>query len=413
MDYTDSADMKQIVAAVGDAKLASRWAYYTGNHPTIYATPKLTSTFRNLIESMIENYCGMAVGSRLSRLEITGWSGPGAAAAEGLWAASRLPQRQDRLWRWALVYGSAWITVAQGDDTTLEIVPPTRMAGLRDPLNPNQYRVAGQVIQHEKADGTPDRRKTITLYYADRTLSYTGSGTDYAQYTIVDGSEAPGLGFVPAMSIHPYGDGPTLIDEIKPPQDRINKLCSNKLVAAEFGAFRQRVFFTRQDVTDNDIRNQPDSAIILDPDDGQTKVQELGATDLANYDDSKSAEIDNLFTIAALPRHLRVNPGAAPSGEAIKADEAPMVEHVLNHQREMGEAIIDLCALLGVDVEPVWRNPEPRDQLREAQVVSEYAMMGVDWRVAAAKFAGWDADELVEAGTVAPTGSEPGSELLA
>ena len=220
------------------------------------------------------------------------------------------------------------------------------------------------------------------------------------------------MGFVPAVEIKPYGDGPVLLDEIKPSQDRINKLCSNKLVAAEFGAFRQRVFFTRQDVSDNDLKNQPDSAIILDPDDGAARVQEMAATDLANYDQSKSSEIDNLFTIAALPRHLRVNPGAAPSGEAIKADESPMVEHILNHQREMGEALVDLCGLLGIDAEPVWRNPEPRDQLREAQVVSEYAMLGVPWQVAAGKFAGWDADDLIDAASAAPTGTEPGTELL-
>ena len=89
-----------------------------------------------------------------------------------------------------------------------------------------------------------------------------------------------------------------------------------------------------------------------------------------------------------------------------------MVEHILNHHREMGEAIVDLMGLLGIDAEPVWRNPEPRDQLREAQVVSEYAMMGVPWQVAAAKFAGWDMDELTDASTATPTGAEPGAETF-
>ena len=414
VEYTDAADMRQIVDRVSDPNLERRWAYYVGNHPQVYATPKLASSFRDLMGSMTENYCGVAVGSRVSRMQITGWAGAGAQTAETLWDESRLPQRQDRLWRWALTFGRAWITVSEQDgQQRLEIAPPTRMAGIRDDMNPNQFRVAGQVMQHTKPDGTASKRRTITLYYPDRTLSYTGEGNDYSQFTVVDGSEAAGLGFVPAMEVAPYGDGPALIDEIRPSQDRINKLCSNKLIAAEFGAFRQRVFFTRQQVTDYDLRNVPDNAIVLDPDDGNAKVQEMAATDLANYDNSKNAEIDNLFTIAALPRHLRVNPGSPPSGEAIKADEMPLVEHILNYQREAGEAVTDMLALLGVDAEPVWRNPEPRDQLREAQVVAEYVMMGLPWQAAAQKFAGWSEEDIADAATTAPTGTEPGAELLA
>lgn len=411
-EYTDAADMKRIVAATTDANLTRRWNYYVGDHPTVYATPKLQNTFRDLAESMTENYCGIAIGSRLSRMEITGFTGPGAESADLLWTVSNLPQRQDRLFRWALAYGSAWLAVTADESgaITLTPVPPTRMAGLRDPADPAKFRVAGQVTTHEKPDGTPSKTRSISLYYADRTVIYTGTGNDYSQFTVVD--EAPGLGYVPAVQINPYGDGPVLIDEIRPSQDRINKLCSNKLVAAEFGAFRQRVFFTRQDVQPSDLRNQPDSAIILDPDDGQTRVQEMSATDLANYDQSKSSEIDNLFTIAALPRHLRVNPGSPPSGDAIKADEAPLVEHIYDHQREVGEALMDLLRDMGIEAEPAWRNPEPRDELSDADVVARYVSVGVPWQVAAQRFAGWDEEAVAEAGTTAPSGTEPGAELF-
>lgn len=410
MEPTVADDMKRIVNATVDANLTRRWNYYSGNHPTVYATPKLEQTFRNLVESMIENYCGVAVGSRVSRLAVTGWTGPGAANAEGLWTASRLPQRQDRLFRWALAYGNAWLAVAMDGEPSLSIVPPTRMAGLRDPRDPNVLRVAGIVLPHEKPNGEPSKTKTIHLYYADRSLTYEGDGTDYGRYALT--AEAPGLGFVPAVQINPFGDGPVLIDEIRPSQDRINKLVSNKLVAAEFGAFRQRVFFTRQDVDQFDLRNAPDSAIILDPDDGAARVQEMSATDLANYDQSISAEIDNLFTIAALPRHLRVNPGQPPSGEAIKADESPLVEHIYDHQREIGEAMTDLLSRLGIDAEPTWRNPEPRDQLREAQVVREYAAVGAPWQTVAQMFAGWTQDDVAEVQAAPPTGTEPGTELF-
>ena len=408
LQETHADDMQQIVTRTQDKALTRRWAYYQGDHPDVYATPKLAQSFKELVGSMTENYCGLAVGARLSRLQITGWTGPDAETATGLWEKSRLGQRQDRLWRWALSFGTAWIAVTrEGADTTLNVVPPTRMAGLRDPMDPNSFRVAGQVFQHLKGDGTPDKRRTITLYYPEETLAYEGEGADYTKYTVVEGSQSPGLGFVPAVDVAPYGDGPVLIDEISQSQDRINKLCSNKLVAAEFGAFRQRVFFTRQEVTNYDLRNAPDNAIVLDPDHGATRVQEMSVTELSNYDNSKTSEIDGLFTIAGLPRHMRVNAGANPSGEAIKADEMPLVEHLLNHQREGGEALVDLMRLLDVDAAPVWRNPVPAEELAEAQVVSEYAAVGVPWQTTVARYAGWSEEEILEASIVAPTGTEP------
>jgi hypothetical protein len=139
----------------------------------------------------------------------------------------------------------------------------------------------------------------------------------------------------------------------------------------------------------------------------------MSATDLANYDQSKDAEINGLFSIASLPRHMRVNPGALPSGEALKADEGPLVEAVLDSQRELGEGIVDLLTLLNLDAEPQWRNPEVRNELYDADVVSRYSQTGVPWEVPARMFAGWSDDDIAEAQAAQiPTGVEPGTDLF-
>ncbi len=406
-----AADMAAIHQQTTEAALTRRWQYFTGAHPAIWATQKLQRSFASIVGSMTENYCGLAVQARVTRLAVTGWTGPDAAAAEGLWAVSRLPQRQDRLFRWAVAYGRAYLLLAEtGDKQELYPAPPTRVGHLVDDADPNKLRVAGRVQQTQADRSSSSTRTTVTLYYADQTVTYEGDGTRWEQFTLT--SEAAGLGSVPVQVVTPYGDGPVLLDQIIPSQDRINKLASNKLIAAEFGAFRQRVFFTRQQINDGDLRNLPDTAIVLDPDDGQAKVQEMSATDLSNYDSSKDSEINGLFTIASLPRHMRVNPGTPPSGEAIKADEAPLVEALLDHQREMGEGIVEALALAGVDAEPQWRNPAPRNELSEADTVSRYVMMGVPWQVAVQKFAGWSLAEVQEAEALQPNGSEPGANLF-
>lgn len=388
------------------ATLGARWAYYAGDHPRIYVTPKMRETFRDLADSLVENYCGIAVNARLQRLEVTGWDGAGADAAQQVWDEGGFPQRQDVLYRWGLVHGSVNLIV---QDDVITANSAALSYAHPDPDNWLGVAWAGKAW-HD------DNRWHVTLW--DETHIYRYVGPEVASLNVGDvrravipkgdaftprgdnAVEAHGYDRVPVFPINPYGYmAPPLLDQISPIQDRINKITANKFVAAEFGAFRQRVFFTRQDLDPYTVRQQPDHAIVLDPGDadGRASVQELGATDLANYDNAKNSEVDALFTIASLPRHMRVNPGAAPSGEAIKADEGPFVEALHDHQREYGQALVGALGLLGIEAEPVWRDVEPHDDLINAQIVSTLVAAGIPWQVAAARYLAMSSEEIAEA----------------
>ena len=381
-----------------DQRLGIRWAYYSGNHPRIYMTPKLRETFRNLADSLAENYCGLAVNARLSRLEVTGWEGPQAEQAEAAWLLGGFPQRQDVMFRWGLVHGSAYLIV-QDDIMT---VNSARVAYAQpDPDDWMDVAWAGKAyISGSRWRAVLWDEEAIYRYdgpEADPTATVVPAGDEF---TLADGGERHGYSRVPVFPMNPYGYmAPSLIDQISPVQDRINKLSANKFVAAEFGAFKQRVFFTRQEVDPFELRQQPDHAIVMDPgdSDGRASVQQMDATELRNYDDAKNAEIDSLFTIASLPRHMRVNPGAMPSGEAIKADEGPFVEALRDHQREFGEAIQSAYAMLNMDAEPVWRDVEPHDDLINAQVVSTLVGAGIPWQALASRYLGMSQEEIEQA----------------
>ena len=394
--------IQTLIDQTQDQRLNIRWAYYTGDHPKIWVTPKLRETFRALADSLTENYCGLAVNARLSRLEVTGFNGDSAPRAEEVWKAGRFPQRQDVWYRWGLVHGATYLVV---QDDLIEANSAGICYAQPDPDDWMNVAWAGKVF----VDGGVWR---CVLWDEQNLYRYNGptaeikdnrtvipKGEDFQPASEGD-VESHGYQRVPVFPANPYGFmAPNMIDQISSVQDRINKLSANKFVAAEFGAFKQRVFFTQQQVDPYALRQQPDTAIVLDPgEDGKARVQELGATDLRNYDEAKNAEVDALFTIASLPRHMRVNPGATPSGEAIKADEGPFVESLRDHQREFGETLMSAYALIGVEnVEPVWRDVEPHDDLINAQVVSTLVGAGIPWQVAAQKYLGMSEEDVREA----------------
>jgi hypothetical protein len=406
--------------------LSARWAYFVGDHPRIYVTPKMREAFKDIADSLVENYCGIAVNARIQRLEVTGWDGGGAEAAQRVWEDGGFPQRQDVMFRWGLVHGGCNLIVQDGiitaNSAALSYAEP-------DPDDWLGVSWAGKAFLSDEEEWH------VTLWDETSIYRYTGpkairknlDGEDKGFVTIPQGTdfhldedepgtvEAHGYDRVPVFPVNPYGYmAPPLIDQISPIQDRINKITANKFVAAEFGAFKQRVFFTRQDVDAYSLRQQPDTAIILDPGDseGRASVQELQATDLKNYDDAKNAEVDALFTIASLPRHMRVNPGAVPSGEAIKADEGPFVEALRDHQREYGEAFVSALQLIGIDAEPVWRDIEPHDDLINAQVVKTLVDAGLPWQKVASMFLGMSEEDIADAQDVTDEADAKKQDLI-
>ena len=403
-----STDQDYIAAAskaLSRRTLQLRWQYWRGEQPRVWVTPKLRAMFRTLADSMNENYCDLAIHSRTTRLEVTGWAGTQSEQAQALWDATRMPHRQADLYRWGLVYGHTYLIVAEEDDGPV-IAPnrPTLVWHLPDSDDPTDVEVA--VKEWWSRDGW-----RATVYTDTEIIRYACTDHDQkadkrpdaARY-ILDPDDPGGVhGFerVPVIPIWPYGsEAPVLMDSISPIQDRINKIGANKFIAAEFGAFKQRVFFTRQAVEDGDLKNAPDTAIVLDPGDpsNPSRVQEMSATDLANYDNAKAAEVDALFTIALLPRHLRITGGAVPpSGRAIKADEGPLVEAIYDHHREFGEAYIEALGMLGIEAEPVWRSPVIGDEIDQGTAVVEFVNAGVPWQEAVKRYADWTDEDVAAA----------------
>lgn len=425
------ADLQCAIAElkVKSPRITLEYDYHEGDHPQIWLTDKLRSMFKALADQMPENYCGVAIDAPLRRLAITGFTtlanpdqtedtDPEDQVTQGLsaddlkvlaiWTKNRLKKRQKEVYRSAMAAGEGFVFVWDNGGGDYDI-------SFNDARMVHWHCNGGEV--HHVAKVWIDDEEGVwraTLLYETDQVRFVGpkprTGDD--RYTTPDASafsidtDDPGgvHGFdqVPVFRFAEQDKRISRLKSLIPIQDKINKLESNKMVAAEFGAFKQRAYLTTQALDKESIKQEPDHAIHLDPGGdaesgvAPTSIFEFSATDLANYDQAKQKEVDAFFTIANLPRHMMVNPGASASGAAITADEGPFTEMILDMHEWLGDTWQELFGMLGFNVEPVWKNPKTDDEAGTALVVKTHVEAGVPVEMAERIYAGWDGDELDE-----------------
>ncbi len=307
------------------ARQAALWGYYDGNQPLAYATKRLRDIFKGLDTHFAENWCAVVVDSLKDRVNLTG------LALDALWDNSELNLGSDDVHEAALIVGEAYLIIwpdAEG-------VPQAHFNDPRlchvqyDAENPRIAAWAAKWWEDE------DGKRRMTLYYPDHLEYYV------SQKKAGEVQSAKGMG--PAEdpeAVNPYGQIPVFhfrpqrrvvkgeLVNVLPLQDAINKLLSDMMVQAEFGAAPQRYIISNMDENGPPLKNAPNEIWNLPAGDGEgqsTSVGQFSATDLDNY----LGAIDNLAgaigTITRTPRHyLFGDAGAVPSGEALIALEAPL-----------------------------------------------------------------------------------------
>jgi hypothetical protein len=187
------------------------------------------------------------------------------------------------------------------------------------------------------------------------------------------------------------------------PQDAINKLLADMMVAAEFGAFRQRYIISQVDP--GRLKNAPNEIWALPAGDGAgqaTSVGEFTQADLGVY----LSAIDKLATSIAIitrtPKHYLFGQGGVPSGEALIAMEAPLNRKVQGYIERFTavwrEVATFLLRLAGLDVDPmtitpVWQPVETVQPLTESIIRQNAVAAGVPL-VTQLRREGWTTAEL-------------------
>jgi len=360
-------------------------AYYNGVHPLQFATTKFREAFGQLFGAFADNWCGIVVDAPVERLQVIGFRLAGAESADndawGIWQRNSMDVESVIAHTEAGKAGTAYILVDPNDgEPRITVEHASQVVVASDPGD-RRSRLAA--LKRWQGD---DGHLYATVYLPDYVVKFEsvepvqmigGGQTEYRIRT--DDASGPNpLGIVPVV---PLQNTPTLLyggeSDLKPAipiQNAINKLCSDLMVASEFGAFRQRVLtgveIPRDPETGRPLGRSEITAAMSrlwtfeSPD---AKVTDLGQTDLSNFTKAVDMFRQDLAAQTRTPPHYLLGQVVNASGDALKVAEAGLVSKcrrkILYFSDPWEEAMSLALAATGrtvapADVQSLWADPE-------------------------------------------------------
>lgn len=345
------------------------WDYYDGDQPLMYTAKRMRDLFYKLdMATFVENWCAVVIDAANDRINLSSVSvkdAQGNSKIEEIWSAKEVALEASDVHEAAQVIGEAYIIIWPDQNEKVDIYynDPRLVHLFYDSANPRKKSYGAKWW----VDNTNHIR--ITLYYPDR-LEYYRSTKQAKNVASVkafqpyspdesEGGETIANTFEEVPIFHfrlerrkIKGD---LINAI-PLQNGINKLITDMMVAAEYGAFSQRYVVSHADTAA--LKNAPNQIWEIPAGDGvgeNTQVGQFEATPLENY----IKAIDHLASSAAIitrtPKHYLFQQGGDPSGESLIAMEAPLNKRCNDHINKFipvwKEVVQFILKVLGSEVE--------------------------------------------------------------
>jgi hypothetical protein len=389
--------------------------YHEGKQPTPYLTQRMREIFRGVDAKFTMNFCAVTIAACDERINLTGFESDQKeveATLNAAWERNEMALEAADIHTDALVLGEAFAIVWPDENNKAQIFyNDARMVHcIYEADNPRKLRMAGKLWEGD------DGLAKMTLYYPDHLEYYTTARTKYvdiyaasAKAFVPDSEAAPG-----GKADNPYGQAPVfqfkinrncasdLVDVI-PLQNGVNKLLADMMVAAEFGAYKQRWVISQSDTSG--LKNAPGEVWDLPAGDGigqGTQAGEFDATDLKNYLDA----IDRLGIATAIvtrtPAHYYAAQGGDPSGEALIALEAPLnkkaqdrIDRFRPVWREIG---LFICKIEGItalpeNITPQFEKPETIQPMTQATIIKTETDAGIPLETALSR-TGWSDAEI-------------------
>lgn len=306
--------------------------YYDGDQPLVYTAKRLQEIFKDLDAYFAENWCSVVVDSTRDRINLREIAVRGSAKVRwnDIWNASEISLESDDVHEATLVAGEGYFIAWPDEEGVMQGYhnDPRLVHLFYYKSEPRKKKFAAKWWVDE------GERLSMTLYYADRLEYYRSrnKAKNVQEFTSLEP-----LAKTPTAE-NPYGEVPVFhfrmgqrkvksdLKNVVPIQNGINKLLTDMMVTAEFGAFPQRYVISNATVNGK-LKNAPGEIWDIPADDGigqQTQAGQFTAADLENY----LKGIDNMATaissITRTPKHYFFSIGSNLSGEALIAMEAPL-----------------------------------------------------------------------------------------
>jgi hypothetical protein len=396
------------------------WDYYSGLHPLVYNASKLREIFRNIDASFNENWSAVVVNTVLDRIGIERFQvgdGRDATTADTLmelWRNTGLELDAYDAHLCTLVTGEAFVVCGQDEAGAVEAYYNDSRLCHMFYLETNPHLPSYAAKWWEEA--APDGRGTVTrltLYYPDR--------FEYYQAPRPRQEMTSGKGFAPAevpSAPNPYGEIPVyhlrreqraIISEmadIIAPQAQLNKMLADMMIAAEFGAYKQRYVISQMAASDIKLKNAPNEIWPLPAGDGEgqgTSVGEFSATELSNYLGAIERTAGVIATVASIPKILLFAQGDIPSGASLRALEAPLVRKAERYSarwettwRKVLRWLLRVAENQDVpanEIDVVWAIPHTTQPETDALIIKTLVEAGVPLRTAL-RSQGWNDAQL-------------------
>lgn len=348
--------------------------------------------------------------------------------AWGMWQANQLDAQSVILHQGSLIesasYVGVWINPDDAKHPLMSVLDARTTLVIADYENPLKRRAG---LRRWRDDWTG--RVFATLYLPDNTYKYQAiagfapvvppvlpEDADRLQFGMLAGwerREVPGEPWPLPNPLHkvpivPFVNKPKLgmlgLSEIAttiPINDAINKLVADMLVTAAFAAFPQRWGINLPLVENRETGEVEFATGPLEP--GSDRLWGFGATEpgtaeikfgeftVASLDPFVKAieqRLQMAATITRTPHHYILGgQGSFPSGEALRAVEAPLVTKVTAKELFLGESHEEVIRLgfmiLGdkrgqvQDSETIWADPENRTESQHVDALLKMGALGV------------------------------------
>jgi len=376
------------------------WNYYDGDQPLMYTARRMADLFKDLdMANFTENWCSVVIDSANDKIHLSNVSVKDASAdalLKSVWNNLEVDLEASDVHEAALVVGESFMIVWPNEDDGVEMFynDPRLVHLFYDPANPRKKWYGAKWW----VDG--DSCLRMNLYYPERIEYYVtktkaksvSSSKAFVEYNPTE--EEGG-----AVAINPYDEIPIfhfrperrkikgdLVNAV-PLQNAINKLVTDMMVAAEYGAFKQRWIISNADTVT--LQNAPNMIWEIPAGDGQgqsSQVGEFDATPLENYIKAIDHVSGTLAIISRTPKHYLFQQGGDPSGEALIAMEAPLNKRCSDHIDQFvpvwKETIAFMLKVLGKKVEKenievTFDKPENIQPSTEAEIRTKGKASGI------------------------------------
>jgi len=389
-------------------------SYYNGMHPLQFATSKFREAFGTLFGAFADNWCQIVVDAAVERLRITGFGGDGQVSdpAWEIWQQNQLDSESVIAHTEAGKSGQAFLLVDPNDGEPLITVEHASQVVVA--CDPGDRRKRLAALKRWQGD---DGYGYATLYLPDVVLRFESeealsapntraNGIEWVARTDGDAEVDNPLGVVPVIPLinkrglmAPQGR-PGLgvahsdLEPALPLQNAVNKLCTDLIVASEYGAFPQRVVTgvevpkdpeTGQPLANAEMKAAMSRLWTFKPPDA--KAFSLPATDLVNFVNAIEMFVQHLAAQTRTPPHYLLAKLVNMSGDALSVAEAGLVSKCRQKTLFFSDSWEEALGLAlqaagdekasGTDLTAIWANPERLSQSQLVDAATKKKSLGI------------------------------------